>query len=116
MVVSFNALKKNIKWNAKKIPAIKILYNALLFIFFTLKKGYISHNINPPMVIRQNAIVSGRTSGSNFTKIAEELTLNNAKIRSKVIKLEYFFILYYLIKVEDYCVTYNVSVATIPPK
>ena len=44
------------------------------------------------MVIRQNAIVSGSTLGNNFTKMADELTLNKAKIRSKVVELGFFFI------------------------
>ena len=37
-----------------------------------------------PIVILQNAIVTAGTLGSNFTNIAEELTLNSAIIRKNI--------------------------------
>ena len=84
IVVSLRALKKYIKWKAKKIPA-KIILEFSFFIFFCfLKNGKQNQSINAPNVILQNAIVMDGTSFNRFTKIAEELTLNKATTNNAV--------------------------------
>ena len=79
IVVSLRALKKNIKWKAKKIPAKMILEFCLFTCFCFLKNGKQNHSINAPNAILQNAIVMDGTSFNRLTKIAEELTLNKAR-------------------------------------